>query len=94
MLQDGEAPFLDADDGQEPDPAQLRTRALEAEKASLAVGGVTNSSGAGASAVESALEARDRRAAAPPAPAHGLYLMRVRYPRVGWIPKEPLNVVA
>jgi len=51
-------------------------------------------SGAGASAVESALEARDRRAAAPPAPAHGLYLMRVRYPRVGWIPKESLNVVA
>ena len=51
-------------------------------------------SGTGARAIESALLARDRRAAAPPAPAHGLYLMRVRYPRVGWIPKEPLNVVA
>ena len=51
-------------------------------------------SGNGARAVQSALEARDRRAAAPPAPAHGLYLMRVRYPRVGWIPKESLNVVA
>ena len=51
-------------------------------------------SGTGALAIESALEARDRRAAAPPAPAHGLYLMRVRYPRVGWIPKESLNVVA
>jgi tRNA pseudouridine38-40 synthase len=50
--------------------------------------------GTGARAIESALEARDRRAAAPPAPAHGLYLMRVRYPRVGWIPKESLNVVA
>jgi tRNA pseudouridine38-40 synthase len=51
-------------------------------------------SGTGAPAVRSALEARDRRAAAPPAPAYGLYLMRVRYPRVGWIPKESLNVVA
>jgi len=50
--------------------------------------------GAGPRAIESALEARDRRLAAPPAPAHGLYLMRVRYPRVGWIPKESLNVVA
>ena len=51
-------------------------------------------SGTGARAIESALAARDRRAAAPPAPAHGLYLMRVRYPRVGWIPKESLNVIA
>jgi tRNA pseudouridine38-40 synthase len=50
--------------------------------------------GNGARAIQSALESKDRRAAAPPAPAHGLYLMRVRYPRVGWIPKEPLNVVA
>lgn len=50
--------------------------------------------GSGARAVRDALEAKDRRAAAPAAPAHGLYLMRVRYPRVGWIPKEPLDVIA
>jgi len=50
--------------------------------------------GTGARAIQTALEARDRRAAAPPAPAHGLYLMRVHYPRVGWIPKESENVVA
>ncbi len=50
--------------------------------------------GSGARAVKDALEATDRRAAAPPAPAHGLCLMRVRYPRVGWIPKEPLHVFA
>lgn len=50
--------------------------------------------GTGARAIRAALEAKDRRAAAPPAPAHGLYLMRVRYPRVGWIPKEPHDVVA
>lgn len=49
--------------------------------------------GGGARATRAALEARDRRAAAPPAPAHGLYLMRVRYPRVGWIPKERSHVV-
>lgn len=55
LLQDGEVPFLDGDDRQEPDPAQLRTRALEAEKASLAVQGVTNSSGAGASASASTI---------------------------------------
>jgi tRNA pseudouridine38-40 synthase len=48
--------------------------------------------GGGAKAIRAALLARDRRAAAPPAPAHGLYLMRVRYPRVGWIPKEPVDV--
>jgi tRNA pseudouridine38-40 synthase len=50
--------------------------------------------GGGARIIRAALTARDRRAAAPPAPAHGLYLMRVRYPRLGWLPKERLDVVA
>jgi PmbA protein len=50
LLHHGEAPFLDAEDNQEPDPTDLRARALEAERAALAVDGVTNSSGAGASA--------------------------------------------
>lgn len=50
--------------------------------------------GGGSRAIRAALLARDRRAAAPPAPAHGLYLMRVRYPRVGWLPRERMNVVA
>ena len=50
-------------------------------------------SGGGARAVQAILEARSRRAAAPAAPAHGLYLMRVRYPGVGWVPKERMNVV-
>lgn len=49
--------------------------------------------GGGASAVREALEAGQRRLGAPPAPAHGLYLMRVRYPRLGWLPKERLHVV-
>jgi PmbA protein len=55
LLQRGELPFLDADDGREPDPTELRARALEAEKAALAVEGVTNSSGAGASASASTI---------------------------------------
>lgn len=48
--------------------------------------------GGGARAVRRVLDARDRGAAAAPAPAHGLYLMRVRYPGLGWIPKEPMDV--
>jgi len=49
--------------------------------------------GGGAKIIRATLLARDRRAAAPPAPAHGLYLMRVRYPGLGWLPKERLDVV-
>jgi PmbA protein len=47
-----EPPFADLDsiDDVELDPGDLRARALEAEKAAMAVEGVTNSSGAGASA--------------------------------------------
>jgi len=50
LLQQGEFPGLDSEDPVEPDPAALRARALEAEQAALAVAGVTNSSGCGASA--------------------------------------------
>jgi PmbA protein len=50
LLQTGQLPHLDTEDGREPDPAELRSRALEAEQAALAIPGVTNSSGAGASA--------------------------------------------
>jgi len=50
LLERGHPPSLDAGDGLDPDPAELRSRALTAEKAALAVAGVTNSSGAGASA--------------------------------------------
>jgi PmbA protein len=55
LLQSGEPPFLDSLDPIEPDPAELRARALEAENAALAVPGVTNSSGAGASASASTI---------------------------------------
>lgn len=50
LLQRGPLPELDSHDPVEPDPSALRARALEAEQAALAVDGVTNSSGAGASA--------------------------------------------
>ena len=50
LLEHGEPPLLDSLDPLEPDPAELRARALETEKAALAVEGVTNSSGASASA--------------------------------------------
>jgi PmbA protein len=49
-LMNGELPDLDADDGQDPDPASLRAVALECEDAARAIPGVTNSEGAGASA--------------------------------------------
>ena len=55
LLHRGDLPALDADDGQDPDPAQLRARALAAEEAALAVPGVTNSSGASASASASSV---------------------------------------
>lgn len=50
LLQSGDPPPLDSDDGAEPDPAELRARALEAENAALAIPGVTNSGGTSASA--------------------------------------------
>ena len=50
LLQRGELAELDLEDNEEPDPAELRARALEAESAALAVPGVKNSSGASASA--------------------------------------------
>ena len=50
LLHRGDLPSLDAEDPREPDPAELRARALDAESAALAIEGVTNSSGAGASA--------------------------------------------
>ena len=50
LLHTGALPGVDSDDGRAVDPAELRARALEAENAALAVPGVTNSSGAGASA--------------------------------------------
>lgn len=49
----GDLPDLDADDGKDPDPAELRAAALECEDAARAVQGVTNSEGAGASASRS-----------------------------------------
>ena len=50
LLQLAEPPAIEGYDAREPDPAELRHRALEAEGAALAIAGVTNSSGAGASA--------------------------------------------
>jgi PmbA protein len=50
-------PFADLDgwDDSDPDPAELKARALAAEKAALAVDGVTNSSGCGASASQASV---------------------------------------
>lgn len=55
LLLRGDLPILDVDDGQDPDPAALRARALAAEQAARAVPGVTNSSGGSASASASTL---------------------------------------
>jgi PmbA protein len=48
-------PRIDAYDARDPDPEELRARALEAETAALAMPGVTNSSGASASASASTI---------------------------------------
>ena len=48
-------PRIDAYDARDPDPEELRARALEAETAALALPGVTNSSGASASASASTI---------------------------------------
>src|SRR5438874_1293334 len=55
LLLVGDPPALDGLDPREPDPAELRARALEAESAALAVAGVTNSSGASAGASASVI---------------------------------------
>jgi PmbA protein len=55
LLHSGELPRLDGEDHEEPLPEALKARALEAEKAALAVAGVTNSSGCGASASASTI---------------------------------------
>ncbi len=55
LLQRGEQPSIDADDGSEPEPPHLRARALEAEGAALGVAGVENSGGASASASASTI---------------------------------------
>jgi PmbA protein len=49
-LMTGAPANIDSDDGGDPDPASLRTRALEAEDAARAIKGVTNSEGGSASA--------------------------------------------
>lgn len=55
LLHRGALPFLDCDDGMEPDPAQLRARALEAEAAALGIAGVSKSNSAGASTFASSV---------------------------------------
>jgi PmbA protein len=50
LLFRGQPASLDLDDGGDPDPADLRERALAAEEVARSVEGVTNSGGAGASA--------------------------------------------
>jgi PmbA protein len=49
-LMRGEGVDVDADDGRDPSPAELKQRSLEIEGAARAVAGVTNSEGAGVSA--------------------------------------------
>ncbi len=49
LYRDG-APELEADDGADPSPAELKARSLAIEEAARAVAGITNSEGAGVSA--------------------------------------------
>ena len=46
----GAGPDVEGDDGADPSPVELKTRALATEEAGLEVSGITNSEGAGASA--------------------------------------------
>lgn len=55
MLMAGSVPDLDAYDPADPDPAELRERAMEAESAARSVAGVTNSNGGSASASASSV---------------------------------------
>jgi len=55
LLEFGDLVPLDTFDPSEPDPADLKSRALEAEGAALTVPGVTNSKGGGASASASTI---------------------------------------
>ena len=55
MLVTAALPDLDSWDGEEPDPAALKDRALAAETAAVAVKGVTNSNGGSASASASTI---------------------------------------
>lgn len=55
LLHRGDSADLQTFDPIEPDPAELRRRVLEAERSALDVAGVTNSSGAGASATASTI---------------------------------------
>ena len=48
-------PHVDADDGRDPSPGELKQRALEIEAAARGVAGVTNSEGAGVSAGRSVI---------------------------------------
>ncbi|HZF42395.1 MAG TPA: TldD/PmbA family protein [Sphingomonadaceae bacterium] len=55
LLFRGSQPDLDSDDGGDPSPAALKSRALEAEDAARGVAGVTNSEGGSSSAGRSVL---------------------------------------
>lgn len=55
LLLKGEPPAMDGDDPHEPDPAELRARALAAEEAALAVPRTSNSGGSSASASAAAV---------------------------------------
>ncbi|MBA3897879.1 MAG: TldD/PmbA family protein, partial [Sphingomonadaceae bacterium] len=74
LVAHGPLPDLDIDDGGEASPEVLRARALECEGAALAVPGVTNSQGAGASAGRSvmALATSHGFAAATTGSTHGV----------------------